>query len=184
MRLVSDGEIAEPDAKNPLLPEAELWYRTLVLTISAEPARRCGRCRNDLPLSAFNNSSEFGRQGYCRECQRAWYRAHRGQHVANVNANSKRYRDRYRAFVLEYLREHPCIDCGEPDRDVLEFDHVRGKNRTVSRMTTAPLELLIAEIELCEVRCVNCHMRRTADQFGWRKAREMDFDADLFQVRS
>lgn len=108
---------------------------------------------------------------------------HREAHVANVNANSERYRDRYRAFVFDYLQRHPCVDCGEPDPDVLEFDHVRGKNRPVSRMTAAPLGLLIREIELCEVRCVNCHMRRTANQFGWRKAREMDFDAYLLQMR-
>jgi len=132
----------------------------------------------------FNVSRRFGRQFYCRACQSSWYRAHRAQHIANVNDNSRRYRGRNRAFVLEYLLAHPCVDCGESNPAVLEFDHQRDKIGAVSRLVLAPfpLERVIAEIAKCKVRCSNCHMRRTAQQFGWRKAREV-VRADVLEVR-
>ncbi|HYK97521.1 MAG TPA: hypothetical protein VEU77_03920 [Candidatus Acidoferrales bacterium] len=131
-------------------------------------------------------STATGLQGYCRECQRAWYLEHRAQHLTNVRANTERYRERNAAVVLEYLAAHPCVDCGESDPFVLEFDHVRDKTSTVSRLRwgSAPLEKILREIERCEVRCVNCHMRRTATQFGWRKGRELALDAGLFEMRN
>ena len=43
------------------------------------PTKRCGRCRSDLPLTAFGvrRASADGLQGYCRECISAWAREHR-----------------------------------------------------------------------------------------------------------
>lgn len=147
-------------------------YRTLVLTRCVAATRRCPRCVEFRSLEDFNRSTKLGYQGYCRDCQRAWYLENRAEHQANVNANTDRYRKRNADLVLEYLRTHPCADCGEADPLVLEFDHVRDKDQAVSRLKSsgAPPRLM-AEIDKCEVRCVNCHLKRTATQFGWRKAR-------------
>jgi hypothetical protein len=134
-------------------------------------------------ITDFNVSARFGHQFYCRECQKGWYRGHRTQHIANVNANSLRYRGRNRDFIREYLLGHPCVDCGETNPALLEFDHVRDKFKEVSKLVTwsVSLETLAAEIAKCEVRCVNCHLRRTAQQLGWRKAREAPV-ADVLEV--
>lgn len=35
-------------------------------------------------------------------------------------------RKRNREYVDEFLKQNPCVDCGENDVVVLEFDHVRG----------------------------------------------------------
>lgn len=152
-----------------------ICYRTDVLTNTAPVAtRRCGRCGETRAIDEFNRSSRFGRQYYCRRCQSSWYRDNRVDHVANVTANTRRYRRRNTVIVREYLQSHPCVDCGESDPDVLEFDHVRGKQALVSRLRWVGVaaERLLGEIDKCEVRCVNCHRRRTASQFGWRKAQE------------
>lgn len=102
-----------------------------------------------------------------------------------MSENTARYRERNATFVHQYLQTHPCVDCGESDPIVLEFDHVRGKTALISRMRwgSTPLELIKAELLLCEVRCVNCHMRRTAGQFNWRKARPED-PLGLFDVQN
>jgi len=75
-----------------------------------------------------------------------------------------RKREKVRAWVNEYLASHPCTDCGEADIIVLEFDHVRGnKDRDIAQMISDRLSLtrVILEIEKCEVRCANCHRRKT-----------------------
>jgi hypothetical protein len=84
------------------------------------------------------------------------------------------YRDRNRNFITEFLKTHPCVDCGETDILVLEFDHVRGKKTgNVSAMVNSAfsLEAVRREVSKCEVRCANCHRRRTAEQFRWLSKR-------------
>ncbi len=86
-------------------------------------------------------------------------------------AAMQKHRDGNRKKLLAYLLEHPCVDCGESDPVVLEFDHVRGEKRfTIARAvsgSTRSWKLIKIEIDKCEVRCANCHVRRTAKQFGW-----------------
>ena len=56
-----------------------------------------------------------------------------------------------------------CVDCGEPDMLVLEFDHVGKKRGQISRMVwNVALATLEAELAECEIRCCNCHRRITA----------------------
>lgn len=71
-------------------------------------------------------------------------------------------------WVWNYLLEHPCVDCGEKDIRVLEFDHRDPAEKTanISRLVSdgfgsARLE---EEINKCDVRCGNCHRRRTKEQ--------------------
>lgn len=69
-------------------------------------------------------------------------------------------------FLFRYLAEHPCVDCGESDIVVLEFDHIGEKSDGVSRiaMTQASMLKLENEVQKCEVRCVNCHRVKTAKE--------------------
>lgn len=80
---------------------------------------------------------------------------------------SKKNHD-YRIFnrikIWEYLSMHPCIDCGEENPVVLEFDHVRGKKKAkISYLANAnSWDTVKKEIDKCEVRCGNCHKKKTA----------------------
>lgn len=72
--------------------------------------------------------------------------------------------------VCDYLHRHPCVDCGEPDIVVLDFDHrdPEKKSDTIQAMihSSYSWNTIMKEINKCDVRCANCHRRRTARQFG------------------
>jgi hypothetical protein len=58
---------------------------------------------------------------------------------------------------------------------VLEFDHVGAKTQNVSRLASqeVSLERISREIAECEIRCANCHRRKTAargQHFRYRSA--------------
>jgi transcriptional regulator with XRE-family HTH domain len=75
-------------------------------------------------------------------------------------------RRRNLGFVLEHLRTASCVDCGETDLVLLDFDHLGAKRGSV--MVLALDEHSIASLEReisgCEIRCANCHRRRTVQQ--------------------
>ena len=60
-----------------------------------------------------------------------------------------------------------CIDCGESDPIVLDFDHQLDKKFCISRYRGHGIKALEGEIAKCVVRCSNCHRRKTAKDFGW-----------------
>lgn len=74
-------------------------------------------------------------------------------------------------YLKEFLQKNPCVDCGESDIVVLEFDHVRGeKSGNVSDMANRALSItkIQKEIEKCEIRCANCHRRKTRMRDDWK----------------
>lgn len=72
---------------------------------------------------------------------------------------------------------HPCVDCGESDPIVLEFDHVKGKklNNIMTLVNwVAASSTLDEEIKKCSVRCANCHRRITVKRSkSWRSRRKL-----------
>jgi hypothetical protein len=137
----------------------------------------CSSCKSYKELSEFgpNKRHKDGLQRYCRECGRAHQRAHYRKtpekNPARL-ANRQRTYARNAQFLWDFLLEHPCVDCGERDPIVLEFDHVRGeKEFSVAQSVRLGLSLdsIIEEIAKCEVRCANCHRRKTAERGQWYK---------------
>ena len=83
----------------------------------------------------------------------------------------KRHRVKVRKMLLDFLSTKACIDCGEKDPIVLDFDHVdpKTKFKPVSLMLSGHYswKSLIVEINKCEIRCANCHRRKSYIQFGY-----------------
>lgn len=100
-----------------------------------------------------------------KEDQARWYKTHRKQHMKTVAANKAEQVKRNQESVIAHLLKNPCVDCGEKDIVVLQFDHVRGKKRKdLSRLMSYSDEAVRAEISKCDVRCANCHQRKTAER--------------------
>jgi len=66
-------------------------------------------------------------------------------------------------YVQSFLSESNCTDCGLGDIRLLEFDHVSAKTASVTVLAREGCSLtrLQEEMGRCEVRCPNCHRRRT-----------------------
>lgn len=134
---------------------------------------KCCRC--------FKPREEFGgitkRGDYCRVCALRINREYSAKtRVRRNEVNRACAANRYainRKNLIDYLNEHPCVDCGETDIVVLEFDH---RDPSTKRAKIANVlgswnwKTILTEIEKCDVRCANDHRRRTSEQFGWFKA--------------
>ena len=104
-----------------------------------------------------------------REASRRHYEKHRDRVIAKAKEYSKAARERTRAYISKYLKTHPCVDCGETNTIVLEFDHIGDdKDFNISdaaRNGVGPKKLK-DEIAKCEVRCANCHRKKTYQRNG------------------
>jgi len=136
--------------------------------------KRCCTCKEVKLRSEFNRAraKKDGPQPSCRECNRQYHYDNWPRHMAQIRKRRRRLREEARAFLIDYLRAHPCVDCGERDIVVLEFDHLRDKRAAISQMIgNQELRTIKAEIEKCDVVCANCHRRRTASRGGWYRHR-------------
>lgn len=116
-----------------------------------------------------------GLQARCRSCSAAWYVANRETHKRNTSHRQREAREEYHRRSFAYLDQHLCVDCGETDLVVLEFDHLEGeeKVREVASLVSALVawRTVEAEIAKCDVRCANCHRRTTALRADQRRHR-------------
>lgn len=133
---------------------------------------RCPRCDTHKDESQFNlnKNKKTGRQAYCKECQRSFdksfYNKSESRRAGIHERNLSRYLEN-KQFVLDYLKKNPCVDCGESDPVVLDFDHRRDKKYHVSCMVrSCSIKTIESEIEKCDIRCANCHRRKHASHRG------------------
>ena len=140
-----------------------------------EPTKKCVTCHEVKLVTDFNRrrAAPDGLQARCRSCARSWYERNKASHVANVRVNSVAREAEYSSRIGDYLLEHPCVDCGEADVRVLDFDHLDAadKYKEISRLRdTSSWSRIVAEIGKCDVVCANCHRKRTAARGGhWRE---------------
>lgn len=142
--------------------------------------KTCARCGFEFPLALFalKDVKTGRRHSYCKPCHSDYRKEHCGR-------NRQKYIDKAalwkgqrllenRELLWSYLLQHPCVDCGECDGEVLEFDHRDASLKSFSiadAIASKNWTAILSEIEKCDVRCRNCHRRRTNRQFGhWRFA--------------
>lgn len=134
----------------------------------------CTKCKNPKEEKYFrkNKRKKDGLDLYCKICRKEddirIYNKNLQYNRKEGRERRQKSRERNREFVLNYLLKHSCKDCGETDPIVLEFDHIKNKKITISLlMMSGSLERLKEEIIKCEIRCANCHRRKTAKDFNF-----------------
>ena len=127
----------------------------------------CTKCKADKDPEDFHvrrSSKLRKRQPDCKSCRKI---------------SGKEYKEkcgkRNREYIWNYLEARGCIDCGERNIIVLEFNHLRDKKYNISDMvykyTESSLKKIKEEIAKCEILCANCHVLKTAVQLNWHITR-------------
>jgi len=139
----------------------------------------CGTCKVPKSEEDFNKnkSKPDGLNSICRECSnkrsKRYYTENKEHHIGVIKDRKVKTLIDTRTKIFEYFKENPCIDCGETDPIVLEFDHRDDviKERNIADLVgnSCSWTMIKKEIDKCDVRCANCHRRRTAIQQGWYK---------------
>jgi hypothetical protein len=137
----------------------------------------CRTCHQPKPLDQFRSRAKApdGLQNWCKTCA--------GKYDNELYLNPRRKeqirhsivaaRAKAQEFIWTYLVSHSCVDCGESDPLVLDCDH---KGEVPKEFNIADMigrgygaDRIRKEIDKCDVRCANCHRRKTAWQFGtWK----------------
>jgi hypothetical protein len=131
--------------------------------------RRCGRCGELKPFEhfAWRRKTRGQRDNYCRPCRAAYKQEHyarnRDRYIEAAVRRRLSLAAQRATFLVHYFSDHPCVDCGEADPMVLEFDHRGDKSFNIAKgLRDRGWDDLLEEIAKCDVVCANCHRRRTA----------------------
>ena len=95
------------------------------------------------------------------------YEANKEKIKARSKKKNRENRKRNKEYIVFVKSLISCVDCGEDNHIVLEFDHVRGeKKANVSDMgnQSFSIQTIQKEIDKCEVRCANCHRIATYER--------------------
>lgn len=165
-------------------------WKPMVLPVGLEPTRHnllrnsilfssmitkiCSKCKTPKILDEFyfRNKKEGIRSHHCIPCFKVYRDAHYQNNKTSYKERCGKRRDKIglevKRKLFDYLTEHSCVDCGETNPLVLDFDHEDPKAK-IANVTTlvrrhCSWTIISNEIDKCKIRCSNCHRRRTAKQ--------------------
>lgn len=126
----------------------------------------CSHCNEEKSFDEYHKDCT-STDGFCRKCKKCtreyrqnYYHENRNKEISLARIYTDNRRKNIRNFFKDYLVGCECIDCGETNRNLLEFDHVRGdKLFTISEAKRGAYtdEKIMDEVKKCEIRCCNCH---------------------------
>jgi hypothetical protein len=143
--------------------------------------RRCGRCGELKPVEdfAWRRKQKGQRHNYCRPCHAEYHREHylanKERYVQQAHARKEALYLERTKYLIEFFSDHPCVDCGERDPVVLEFDHLGDKEFDIGHaLPYRGWQSILDEIAKCDVVCRNCHRRRESRRMGALRFRLTD----------
>lgn len=120
--------------------------------------KKCNQCLVFKLEEEFYKSTTY----ICKKCT-----------IEENNKASMKRRYAAQQYVFDYLKKHPCVDCGENNILTLEFDHkdpnLKLDNICLMIGDGKVVEKIQLELDKCEVRCANCHKIKTFKQQNWSR---------------
>lgn len=133
--------------------------------------RTCTRCKTqkDLGLFVKDKNKPLGHSFCCKQCHnteaRRTFKEEYPKDKEKYLRTRRDYRDRERQKMKEFLSDKSCMDCGNTDWRVFEFDHrdpsIKEFNIGDRLRTKGSFESCAEEIAKCDIVCANCHKIRT-----------------------
>lgn len=136
--------------------------------------KTCRDCEIEKKLEEFDYRKD--RSSYsntCKPCRRQKMKQHynnnKQYYIDKAKVNGDKVYKECRDYIIGYLRNNPCVDCGQQDIEVLEFDHRDRSTKlgSVGDFCKISLNKVKEEITKCDIRCANCHVKKTRRQLGW-----------------
>lgn len=144
----------------------------------------CYQCKKELEIISFSKkkTNKDGLSSNCKECNkincRAHYAINKKTQIKQILASRKNRKIKRCLELIEYFKNNPCKDCGETDPLVLEFDHripsEKSFNISDALGKLTAWALIQKEMVKCDVRCSNCHKRKTAKDQNWHMYRVLN----------
>lgn len=144
--------------------------------MALEEKRICKSCYKEKPLSEYHQRKDVKTNGgyryICKDCacerSKENYNNNKEKRIKRCAELTKLRIKQRREYVFLYLLTHCCVNCGENNPLVLEFDHINReeKNLNISRAVynNWSWDRLKKEIEKCQVLCANCHRKKTSKE--------------------
>lgn len=139
--------------------------------------KKCVICKKEKELLEFNKNKrkKDGLNNVCRECNKIasnkYYINNKEKAKKYALERAKTVRKETRKLYFNLLKNSECVDCGNNNPLVLEFDHKDGvdKYNTIGTLVGngTTWKNIKKEIDKCDIRCANCHRIRTAKQLNW-----------------
>lgn len=136
--------------------------------------KTCSKCGipKDIDCFAKQTKAANGLFSWCKDCQRIY---RKDKYNEDLEMSRSRTNDR-RADRIKWFQDlksnTSCIDCGQIyEPYCMDYDHIPGRGdkiKSVSRMVidNTSKEIILAEIEKCDLVCLLCHNKRTYNRFN------------------
>lgn len=139
----------------------------------------CTHCGKSKELSDYSwkNQKKGWRHGFCKSCHSLYRKDHyaenKKKYLLKAREWNKKQTDFLRKFIYSYLSNHHCVDCGNKDIRVLDFDHEGKKLMGIAQMirNCHSIASVENEIKVCKVRCANCHRIKTFTKGNFWKSK-------------
>jgi hypothetical protein len=136
--------------------------------------KTCGKCKKVKPLDSFRKRSaaKDGKQSMCIDCdknrQKEYYLLNKERDKVKFKLKKEKIKANNYAFVNEIKSKTPCKDCNQIfDPVCMDFDHIANdKFKSISTLCNNGYskEIILEEINKCELVCACCHRIRTKNR--------------------